>query len=153
MKLPLLFITLFITSANLVAKPLHFGETVKEEQVTPISKLLETPENHVGKKVTVSGTIVGVCQKRGCWVDLASDKRFQKLRLKVRDGDMVFPLHTKGRKAIATGTMNAIPLSLPQTKHYLASLAKRDGEKFDPESVTEPMSIYQVVPVGVKILD
>lgn len=140
-------------SFSLSADPLLFGEPVDESQQIAISTIMASPDDYVGKTVTIEGAIVGVCSRRGCWVELASDARFEKIRLKVRDGDMVFPMHAKGRKAIATGKVFAIELSLNQTRSYLASLAKRDGEEFDPESVSEPMSIYQVEPIGVKILD
>ena len=148
-----LLIAAALLSFNLSAEPLLFGQPVDESQQIAISTIMASPEEFVGKTVTVEGAIVGVCSRRGCWVELASDARFEKIRLKVRDGDMVFPMHAKGRKAIATGNVFAIELSLKQTRGYLASLAKRDGEEFDPESVSEPMSIYQVEPIGVKILD
>jgi len=66
---------------------------------------------------------------------------------------MVFPLTTKGRQALATGKLKEIALSLEQTQQHKALLAKRKGESFDIASVTKPMSIYQLVPIGVKILD
>ena len=138
---------------NVFASTLHFGDNVDADNIIPISTLLAKPEQYLDKEVTIEGTIVGVCAKRGCWVDIASDARFQKLRLKVRDGDMVFPMHAKGRKAIATGKMYAIHLSKDQTQKYLASLAKRNGEEFDPASVTQGMAIYQVEPTGVDVLE
>jgi hypothetical protein len=39
--------------------------------------------------------IVCVCRHRRFWVDIASDAKFEKLRIKARDGDMVFPLLSK----------------------------------------------------------
>jgi len=49
--------------------------------------------------------------------------------------------------------MYAIHLSKDQTQKYLASLAKRNGEEFDPASVTQGMAIYQVEPTGVDVLE
>lgn len=146
------FLLLLITF-HLNAEPLYFGESVDENKLVAISSILSSPETFVGETVTIQGTIVGVCSRRGCWVDLASDARFEKLRLKVRDGDMVFPMSAKGRQALATGVVTSIELTLEQTQSYLASIAKRNEESFDPSSVEKPMSIYQVQPVGVKILD
>lgn len=151
MKHIVLFLLALAFNAN--AEPLLFGESVDESKLIAISSIMSTPEEFVGKTVTIEGTIVGVCSHRGCWVDIASDARFEKIRLKVRDGDMVFPMHTKGRQALATGKVTAISLSLEQTKRYLASLAKRNDEPFDQSSIANPLSIYQVEPIGVKILD
>ena len=135
------------------AKVLHFGQPVDESLKVNISQILAQPNDFLDKDVTVSGTVVGVCSKRGCWADLASDARFEKLRIKVRDGDMVFPMAAKGRTALATGQLKAIKLDLEQTKRYKAHLAKRRGEAFDANAITTAMVIYQLAPTGVKILD
>ena len=150
-------ILFFVLSINIAqaafAEELNFGSPIDESAKVAISSILASPEQYLEETVTVKGLIVGVCAKRGCWVELASDAKFEKLRIKVRDGDMVFPLSAKGRTALATGKLKEIPLDLEQTKQYKAYLAKRKGEDFDIAAVTEPMSIYQLAPVGVKILD
>lgn len=138
---------------NVNAQTLNFGNSVDKSLLVNISTLLASPDEYLDKTITVSGTIVGVCSHRGCWVDLASDARFEKLRIKVRDGDMVFPMHTKGRKALATGKLQAIQLSLAQTKQYKASLAKRQGKSLNTDEITEAMAIYQLSPEGVSILE
>lgn len=145
-----LTLSIFISAQ---AKEVNFGAPVDESILVDISTILSSPKVYLDKTVTVSGMIVGVCNKRGCWMDLASDTKFEKLRIKVRDGDMVFPLTAKGRQALAMGTLKAIQLNLEQTRHYKESLAKRMGENFESAAITEPMAIYQISPVGVKILD
>ena len=146
-------ILIIFLSLNIQAKEYQFGEEVDEAQLVTISKILSQPEAFLEQPVTISGTVIGVCEKRGCWMELASDVRYEKLRIKVRDGDMVFPVSTKGSKAIATGLLSAINLDLEQSKRYLAMLAKRKQQEFDPASVTEALTLYQLVPTGVKILD
>lgn len=138
---------------NSYAEDLTFGEPVNEAEIVKISTILKSPAQYLDKPVTIEGTIVGVCAKRGCWVDIASDARFEKLRIKVRDGDMVFPMTAKGSKAISTGMLTEIKLDLAHTRQYKAHLAKRLGEELDVETITEPMSLYQLSPTGVKILD
>jgi len=147
-----LFIMLSITSW-VEAKELTFGEAVDVKDTIKISTLLASPSDYVDKQVTVAGTIVGVCQKRGCWMNLASDAKFEKLRIKVRDGDMVFPMSAKGRQALATGVVKEIKLDVEQTRRYKTSLAKRLGEEIDAKAITSGMSLYQISPTGVAILD
>jgi len=151
-KISLLIVTLIAMSPSAFAEELFFGEAINEKVTVNISTLLANPEQYLDKEITVAGTIVGVCSRRGCWVDIASDAKFEKLRIKVRDGDMVFPIHAKGRQALATGKLTAIELSLEQTQKYKTDLAKRRGETIAPESITAPMSIYQLSPTGVKVL-
>jgi len=152
-KLSLLVFSLAAVSASVFAEELSFGKAVNEAVKVNISTLLASPEQYLEKEITISGTIVGVCSHRGCWVDIASDAKFEKLRIKVRDGEMVFPIHVKGRQALATGKLTAIELNLEQTKKHKTELAKRRGEKIEPESINETMSIYQLTPVGIKVLD
>ena len=149
----LLILSLVAMSPSVFAEELFFGEAINEKAIVNISTLLANPEQYLDKEITVAGIIVGVCSRRGCWVDIASDAKFEKLRIKVRDGDMVFPIHAKGRQALATGKLTAIELSLEQTQKYKTDLAKRRGETIKPESIIAPMSIYQLSPIGVKVLD
>ncbi|QBF82745.1 DUF4920 domain-containing protein [Shewanella maritima] len=148
----LLTALLSFTALTATAQELHFGDTVDSSKLVKISTLIETPNQYIGETITVEGTIIGVCEKRGCWVDLASDARFEKLRIKVKDGDMVFPLTAKGRTALATGELVEIQLDLEQTRAHQA-LAERTGQQINAASIREPMSIYQLVPTGVTILE
>ncbi|BDM65717.1 hypothetical protein NFHSH190041_31690 [Shewanella sp. NFH-SH190041] len=153
MKPLLLCLATLCVSGSVLAAPLQFGTGADDSKLTPISQVLADPIPFLTQPVTVKGTIVGVCEKRGCWVKLASDKRFQQLRIKVKDGDMVFPLSTKGRDALATGTLQPLEYDLDTTRRILANNAQQQGETFDPASVTTAMTVYQLVPTGVTILD
>jgi hypothetical protein len=130
-----------------------FGNGANMKQLTEISKILASPNEFLESSITIEGTIVKVCKKRGCWMELASDKKFQTLRIKVRDGDMVFPMTALGKTAYATGQLQALPLDLAQSKRYLAYTAQEQQEEFDVNSVTEAITVYQISPTGVTIND
>ncbi|MFC1743536.1 DUF4920 domain-containing protein [Candidatus Riflebacteria bacterium] len=127
------------------------GAPVKKEKVIKISKILGEPDQFLGKEVTVSGLIVDVCPKRGCWMKLASDKKFQTLRIKVQDGVMVFPLSARGRQAVVRGKMQGFRLPQKTAIKYFKHLAEEKGEAFDESTVTGPVNIYQIKPAGVSI--
>lgn len=147
-------LTLVLTLSGAVqAKELVFGTPVDETLKMNISTLMATPNQYINKMVTISGTIVDVCEKRGCWMELASDAKFETLRIKVNDGDMVFPMSTKGREALVTGRFTEIKLDIEQTRRFKAHMAEENGKTFDPASVTEGVTLYQVAPIGVRILD
>ncbi|MCW8879589.1 MAG: DUF4920 domain-containing protein [Kangiellaceae bacterium] len=145
-----ILLTFFSTSIWAVENR-SFGEGAKMDKLIAISKVLASPQKYLGKEITVVGTIVSVCSKRGCWMKLASDKKFQTLRIKVRDGDMVFPFNAKGQTAYATGQLKPIELTKEKAIAYLAHLAEEAKEEFDPTSVTGAMTIYQLSPTGVTI--
>ena len=121
-----------------------YGKGVTLTDTVKISELLETPQKYVGKKVLVTGKIVDVCPKRGCWIELASDKKFQTIRIKVKDGEIVFPLSAKGKTAVAEGTLQAIELTKEQAIRYFKHHAEEKGEEFDPNTITGPVTIYQI---------
>lgn len=149
-----LFTAAFLTITSTVAfADQSFGTGTDKSLLTKISTILASPEQYVDQQVTVEGAIVKVCKKRGCWMELASDKQYKTLRIKVRDGDMVFPMTAMGKTAFATGKLKAIPLDLEASKRYLAYQAKEMDEEFNPATVTEPITIYQVSPSGVTIED
>lgn len=139
------------TLAN--AEALTFGTEVNASNLTAVSTILATPDQYVGKQVTIKGVVTNVCEKRGCWMTVKSDQRFQELFIKVRDGDMVFPMSARGSEAIVIGKLTAVPLSLEQSRDYLAEEAKKQGKDFDVASVTKPVNFYQLAPSGVKILE
>ncbi len=148
----LLFICGLLTHQTVTASN-DFGNGATMEKLVAISTVLASPQHYLNKEITVKGTIVAVCEKRGCWMKLASDKKFQTLRIKVKDGDMVFPLIAKGKNAFATGQLSEKTLSKEKAIAYLQHMADEAKEDFDPASVTGPLTIYQLVPTGVTIAE
>ena len=140
-----------IFSPAMAGKGKTYGEPLTGKDVTPISKLLADPEPYVGKTVRVKGLITEVCEKRGCWVTLASDEEFEELRIKAKDGVIVFPMQAKGKKATAEGVFTKIEMSMEQTLKYKEHHAEEQGEEFDPASVTEPLVYYQVNVTGAVV--
>jgi len=130
-----------------------FGSGANMEKLTAISTVLASPAQYLDKEITVKGLIVAVCENRGCWLKLASDQTLQSLRIKVRDGDMVFPLITKGKTAYATGLLKGIELTKEKAITHLQHMADEAKESFDPSSIITGMTIYQLVPYGVTIVD
>lgn len=86
-----------------------YGESVDKTSLLPVTLLLAQPTDYLDKVITVSGTVDAVCSKQGCWIKFVADKDTGPFRLKVRDGDMVFPLSAKGKTAYATGTLKLWP--------------------------------------------
>ena len=129
----------------------ELGKKVSPDSLTPISKLLASPTDFDGKEVTIKGMVTDVCSMRGCWMKFASDKQYQTLMIKVRDGDMVFPLSAKGKQALATGTL----LSKTFTKDQLIAMenerAKSQKREAKIDEIKGPKTFYQFSPVGVRI--
>jgi|GEM_PF-1117116 len=128
----------------------QFGPAFDTTASIAVSEILRQPAAYVGKTVTVQGTVSEVCQKKGCWMQFKTDVAAPVFRLKVRDGDMVFPLSARGKTAYATGTLSVREMDLAETQDYLAHRAEEQGEAFDASKV-KPLTIYQLAPVAVQI--
>lgn len=143
----ILALTAFSTMATTFAGP------VDKTKLVTVTDILAKPESYLQQQVTVKGTVEAVCQKKGCWMQFAADANQPTFRIKVKDGDMVFPVSAKGKTAYASGTLDPIEMDLESTREYLAHKAEEQGEAFDPASVTEAITLYQLVPVAVEIAD
>ena len=129
-----------------------YGEALSSGKVVAIEHILDHPDEFLGKTIKVEGLINGVCEKRGCWMTLASKTAdFKEIRIKVEDGVMVFPVEAKGKTAVAEGKFIKVEMSLEQTIAYKKHHAEEHGEDFDPASVTEPMVYFQIDGIGAEI--
>lgn len=101
-----------------------YGSELTLKETTKISDILEKPDTFDGKKVLVEGTVVGVCETRGCWIEIAGEKPYEKIKVKVNDGEIVFPMEAKGKKATVEGEVYSI---VPEVQSECGSTA--EGEK------------------------
>lgn len=127
------------------------GKELTLKNKTKVSEILKKPESFVGKKVLIEGMVVDVCSKRGCWMEIASDKSFQKIKVKVNDGEIVFPMEAKGKTAKVEGTVYQIKMTKEQVIEKKTEEAKEKGKTFDPNSVKGPETIYQIKGLGAEI--
>lgn len=129
MKLITGVVSLLLSSVLMAAEPVTFGDTLNKQQITAVATILAKPAAYLEQQVTIVGEVTGVCSKQQCWMTLATAENEPRFRIKVRDGDMVFPLSAKGKTAYATGTVEVW----------------QQGDS-RPDA-------YQLVPVSVEIAD
>ncbi len=149
--------TIAVTVALLLSPVLQASQSFgpafdfsKSAAVT-VAQVLAKPDSYLRQPFTVQGKIDAVCQKKGCWMQFATGADEPTFRLKVKDGDMEFPVSAKGKTAYAYGSLKAKPMTLEQTKTYLKHRAEEQGEAFDPAKVTSTVTLYQFEPVSVLI--
>ena len=128
-----------------------FGDKIVLSDTVAISRILANAEDFVGRKVLVKGEILEVCPKKGCWIDLASDKAGDQIKVKVEDDVIVFPQSAKGKLALVEGKVEKIELTIDQARNWMEHLAEEKGEMFDPSSIKGPMTIYRIRGIGAEI--
>lgn len=131
-----------------------YGEALTLAEVTPVSAILETPDQYIGERVLVEGMVVDVCEKKGCWVDIASDREFEKIQIKVEDGVIVFPLSARGKQALVEGVVEELQLTHEEAVEQARHRAEEQQVEFDPASVPPgPQTIYRIKGIGAVIAD
>jgi hypothetical protein len=140
----------------LAAMPALAGETKLGKPVTvasptPIRELLASPDKYLGTDVAVEGEIVDVCQNQGCWMNLKDATSPEAMRIKVNDGEIVFPKDGKGKKALAQGKFEKIVLTKEQYIEQLRHEAEESGKKVDTSKVTEGKTTYRIKGSGAVV--
>ena len=128
-----------------------FGKGLTLKESTPIGTILGAPDQYVGKMVQVKGTITEVCQMMGCWLQIQDGEK--GLRVKVKDGEILFPKNGAGKKAVAEGLLKKIELNQQQAVAWAKHEAEERGQKFDASKIKSGMTMYQIQGTGAVVLD
>jgi len=139
-----------LTESSSAVEVLILGESVDMTLLQTLNTVVSNPKNYVDQKVTIKGKIDKVCKKKGCWADMVTGD--DSLRIKVADDVIVIPLYKIGRYAYATGVLKRYEMSLKESIAHKKHMAKDAGEVFDPDSVSSPLSFYQLETDAIKIL-
>ena len=143
---------LFATGLCLGAT-LNLGSPLTLKQPDSVDKIASAPASYAGKTIQVKGKIIEVCQMMGCWMNLADPETGKLLKIKVNDGDIVFPKDSIGKLAIAEGKLVKIELTREQAIAKARHEAEEQGRKFNPASVKSGATIYQIQGTGALILE
>ena len=146
----IIFLFLFISVAA-YSQADKYGKEISLTEKTSISKILSQPEEYVGTTVLVEGEVLDVCTMAGCWMELKSDAENQKVKIKVKDGDIVFPVEAKSKTALVEGTVYKIELTKEEAVEYYEHVATEQGKEFDAATVTGPITLYQIKGIGAEI--
>ena len=147
--LPIMLLSVGLTLAQ--AEVANYGAELTLTEKTSISSILEDPESYLDKTVLIEGEVLDVCPMMGCWMEIRSDDGEGMIKVKVKDGDMVFPVEAKGKTAIVEGKVYKIELTQEKAIEHYEHIAEEKGETFDPLTITGPMTIYQIKGLGAVI--
>ena len=154
MKIKLIFSVLFLASGLMFSQTeeIKLGAELTLTEKTNISDILADPEAFLDQTVLVEGEVLEVCPKMGCWMTLKSDDGEGMIKVKVKDGEIVFPADAVGDNAVVEGKVYKIDLTQEKAVEYFEHMAEEKGEEFDPSLITGPMTIYQIKGLGAEIV-
>ncbi len=143
----LLFI--FATALLYAGEGKKLGKDLTIKEKTKIADILKDPASFEGKKVLIEGTITAVCQEKGCWIEVAGAAEGEKIKVKVTDGDIVFPKDAKGKTAWVEG--NVYSELMDKKDAECKDEKKDDGKKACCAAKKESEKIYQIEGLGAVI--
>ena len=100
--------------ADVIKRGVAFTDSKKVE----LSELLQKPEGFDKQTVTTEGTVRQVCQKKGCWMEIAADGKGPGARITFKDYEFFVPKDAAGKKAKIEGSVKLAELSEERAKHY-----------------------------------
>jgi hypothetical protein len=128
-----------------------YGGGVTLTETTSIGKILAEPNLYVGRQIRIEGEVTDVCPMKGCWMEIAEPEG-DRLRIKVEDGAIVFPPTAKGKRAVAEGVLEQLPMEREDYVRWMSHLAEERGETFDASKVGKgPFHILQLRGLGARI--
>jgi hypothetical protein len=135
------------------AAEVKLGEPMTLKKQTAIADLNARPADFVDKQVQVKGKVTEVCEKMGCWMQLVDPATKTAVRIKVKDGVIVFPKEAIGKMAAAEGKFVKLELTHEQAIARAKHEAEEQNRPFNPSSVKGPMTVYQIAGLGAAILE
>ncbi len=133
------------------AQEQRLGAEITLKEKTLVADILKDPQEYVGKRVLVQGKVLDVCQHAGCWMEISGQNTGEKIKVKVKDGEIVFPVEAAGNIAIVEGEVYAIEMTEEEALEFYEHAAEDAGKEFDPASVTGPVTVYQIKGLGAVI--
>ena len=131
-----------------------YGTEISLMENEEISTLLNMPNQYLGKDVLVSGTITEVCPMRGCWIDVKDVNTDSHIRIKVTDGQIVFPLSAKGKHIDVQGEFTKLNFTEEQAINWKIHLAEEQGVLLNYEDVVitpDDLIEYRINGTGANI--
>ena len=121
-----------------------------------LDDIIKKSTKYLNEKVLISGTVIDVCPMRGCWLMLKDSTSEQSIRVKVKDGEIVFPLSAIGKQIDVMGVFTKLNFTKEQAANWKVHLAEEKGLTINPDQVVlKPSDLYEfrIIGEGMKIYD
>lgn len=127
----------------------YFGEKISTEGAISFDQLLETLETvEEVSDVVVSGKVGGVCQVKGCWMNVVSENdENSEIFVKFKDYGFFMPLDLTGN-VVMKGRAYKEETSVEELRHY----AEDEGKSAEEiAAITEPVTELKFMAEGVVV--
>lgn len=126
----------------------YFGKTISAGGATNVQNLMADPnasEKYTGK---VTGTVVSVCQNKGCWMKLDAGNG-QTMMVTFKDYGFFVPKDITGQTVVIEGVAEMKTVSVEEQQHYAKDAGKTQAEI---DAITQPKTELSFVADGVVLV-
>ncbi len=130
------------------AKGVNYGAATTEENAIDVATLeakMARKKKFSGK---VRGTVISVCEKKGCWMKLAQANG-EGMMIKFKDYGFFMPMDIVGKEVVLDGKAKKEVISVEELKHYAEDAGK---SKEEIEKITTPSSEISFEAKGVLVV-
>ncbi|MCA1801331.1 MAG: DUF4920 domain-containing protein [Rhodothermaceae bacterium] len=122
-----------------------FGDEITPAGSVSVGDVIDEFELDVEKEFKITGTLVSVCQEKGCWTTLETDDG-RDIRMTFKDYSFFLPIDYAGKTVVAEGIGFKKVTGVDELRHFA-----EDGGKSaeDIEAITEPKTEYLFEARGV----
>jgi hypothetical protein len=139
------------TTESKVGNTKNFGEKVSAKgSITYDAMLSKMGENAQLEDVKVVGKVETVCQAKGCWMNISSEKGAPSMHVDFKNYGFFMPKDIAGKSVVMVGHAVKEVISVEHLRHF-AEDAGKSAE--DVAKITQPKESIKFVASGVLILD
>ncbi|MEO6537128.1 MAG: DUF4920 domain-containing protein [Ferruginibacter sp.] len=109
-----------------------------------LEEKLETAERFTGK---VKGTVLSVCEQKGCWMKLAQADG-DGIMIRFKDYKFFMPKNIVGKDVVLEGMAEKTTTSVEMLRHYAEDAGKNAAEI---EKIKEPKTAIEFIARGVLV--
>lgn len=121
---------------------LYGKEFNSSAKTVTLAEILASPDTYNGQDVIVTGAIVDVCQKAGCWITFYEGDT--EVRVKT-DHNFVLPIDSFNKTATVNGVFAIKEISEKMAKHF-----NEDAKvKKDVSNIVGPQKVYEIKATGI----
>jgi hypothetical protein len=126
----------------------HYGAPFTAAPQQQLSQVLANPDAYKEQALTVTGVVRRVCQRKGCWMELATAASDTALRCRIRFKDYGFfvPTDAQGAKAKVEGVLMVNRVTAARVKHL-----EEEGALFDSKNADGSANETQLVASAVEL--
>ncbi len=141
-----------IDTANISSE--NFGIEISDNVISPMTELFNNADSYLDKNVVIQGEIIDVCPMRGCWIEVKDFDSEKSIRVKVKDGEIVFPEDSKNKQVLVEGIFSKIDFTEEQAIQWKIHLAEEKGIELTSEDIeldASDLVEYRIKGLGAQI--